>query len=340
MVLTVKSFDLQAIRKRYIESKKRKDGVTGSVKRREPGLGGVVKVKLSQGKVVEEKILLRTIEPRGIALSQDHFAFASDKEVRIFGPEGERNLSYPWLSYIHTIDFSPSSSELLVSSSGFDSIFTFNLESLELNYDWFSWEHGFAKSQLKSDEGKDIFLTRRQEVASELKESGKEVLFLSDPLTQDLPTAKRAAFINSAHYRDSKSILLSFFHLGQIYQLDLSSMEVHPLISGLKNPHGGRKYGDGVLATSTGDGRVVINDGKNLREFDFKELPGKPEALEGMEWIQNSISHGEVIISLDSNRTSFVIFDPEKKLIDIIPYNDDWAVQDVVVGKLQSKILQ
>ena len=111
MVLTVKSFDLQAIRKRYIESKKRKDGVTGSVKRREPGLGGVVKVKLAQGKVVEEKILLRTIEPRGIALSQDHFAFASDKEVRIFGPEGERNLSYPWFSYIHTIDFSPSSSE-------------------------------------------------------------------------------------------------------------------------------------------------------------------------------------------------------------------------------------
>jgi len=41
-------------------------------------------------------------------------------------------------------------------------------------------------------------------------------------------------------------------------------------------------------------------------------------------------------VTIDSNRTSFVVFHPEKQLYDIIPYNDNWAVQDMVEGKLSA----
>ena len=47
LLLTVKSFDLQAIRKRYLESKKNKR--SGSTQRRKQALGGVVSLRLNKG---------------------------------------------------------------------------------------------------------------------------------------------------------------------------------------------------------------------------------------------------------------------------------------------------
>ena len=47
LLLTVKSFDLQAIRKRYLASKK--NNRVGSVERRKVALGGIVSVSLKNG---------------------------------------------------------------------------------------------------------------------------------------------------------------------------------------------------------------------------------------------------------------------------------------------------
>jgi hypothetical protein len=40
---------------------------------------------------------------------------------------------------------------------------------------------------------------------------------------------------------------------------------------------------------------------------------------------------------LDSNRNQFVIFNPELELIDAIAYNDNWAVQDMIMGSLTAQ---
>ena len=56
-----------------------------------------------------------------------------------------------------------------------------------------------------------------------------------------------------------------------------------------------------------------------------------------MEWLQNSIIVDHLIITIDSNRTSFIIIDPQNERYDIIPYNLDWAIQDMVCGKLEQK---
>ena len=59
-----------------------------------------------------------------------------------------------------------------------------------------------------------------------------------------------------------------------------------------------------------------------------------------MEWLQNS-KINDFIVTIDSDRTSFVIFH-RKQLYDIIPYNDNWAVQDLVeeVSEKQLELLQ
>ena len=60
-----------------------------------------------------------------------------------------------------------------------------------------------------------------------------------------------------------------------------------------------------------------------------------------MEWLQNSILVDDFIITIDSNRTSFLIFSPDKGLYDLIPYNMDWAIQEMVCGTLtqEQKVL-
>ena len=64
LLLTVKSFDLQAIRKRYLETKKNKR--SGSTQRRKPALGGVVSLSLNKGKLFNDEVLSQLKEPRGI----------------------------------------------------------------------------------------------------------------------------------------------------------------------------------------------------------------------------------------------------------------------------------
>ena len=90
------------------------------------------------------------------------------------------------------------------------------------------------------------------------------------------------------------------------------------------------------MATSTASGEVRVNDDT----FLFQNLANKPSELAEMEWLQNSKRINDFIVTIDSNRTSFVVFHPEKKLYDIIPYNDNWAVQDMIEGKLSATQLE
>ncbi len=160
-------------------------------------------------------------------------------------------------------------------------------------------------------------------------------MLIDDPLTQVLPTAKRAAFINSVSYHQSKEgvLLATLFHKGSIAHINQNTGEIAVVMDGLKNPHGGWQSNKFLMATSTASGEVRLND----NVFLFQNLANKPADLAEMEWLQNSKKINDFIVTIDSNRTSFVIFHPEKKLYDIISYNDNWAVQDLVEGKVSEK---
>lgn len=335
LVLTVKSFDLQAIRTRYLASKQNKSGRSGSVERREPAKGGIVTCTLANGEFRVNDSFTGIPEPRGIAASKNYFAFSAEKEVFVIDKKGaHKKLSHPWFSYIHTVDFNRDETKVVVSSSGFDLIQEWNLEPQSLSVEWLAWENGFSEA-IDPLSKKPVLLTRDKS-----KTGVKGYHVITNPENEVLPTAMRAAFINSVTYENDEEVLATFFHEGAVFRVNLHSGESKRILSGMKNPHGGRIFANGYLATSTGTGRIhrVLPTG-NEEIYSLTSLPGKPLELGAMEWVQNSITHEGCIIAIDSNRTAFVIFHPEKRLYDIIPYDPDWAIQDGVVHELSTEVI-
>jgi len=332
LILTVKSFDLQAIRARYIASKKNKSGRSGSVERRAVSLGGLVSCTLESGAMEVTQEFRGIPEPRGIAASKDLFAFSAEKEVYVLDKSGEvTQLSDPWFSYIHTIDISDDQKRVLISSSGFDLIQEWDWANDRLTREWLAWENGFNQA-IHPETGAQIELSREPS-------ENNNTYVVSDPTKQVLPTAMRAAFINSVTYQSNDEVLATFFHEGKVYKINLNSGEAKPVIGDMKNPHGGRQFIDGYLATSTGTGVLHKVVGEEEEKYSLRELPNKPVELGEMEWVQNALVHEEYIIAIDSNRTSFVIIDPVAECYDMIPYNNDWAVQDGVVSNLTNEQL-
>ena len=76
----------------------------------------------------------------------------------------------------------------------------------------------------------------------------------------------------------------------------------------MQHPHGGKQSDTISLATSTNSGEIVlIKDSVEYRYYT-NDLEGKPSELGEMEWLQNSILVDDFIITIDSNRTSFLDF--------------------------------
>ena len=340
LLITVKSFNLQAIRKRYIESRKRaKSGNhrTGSVARRQPSEGGVARVRLQNGQI-ESEVLGKLIEPRGIAVRENRFAIAAENRILLSDLQAIR---YPWFSYLHTVAFHPTNPDrMVVSSSGFDAFFEFEWGSDQPCLEWFAWEHGFDTGS--DPDGNPIILTRSAERAAQASAEGKACMLIPDPPVEAVPTAQRAAFINSVDYNhDGSGFLATFFHEGAVFEIGANKQAVRK-IEGLKNPHGGKANSADLMATSTGTGEIVIQKIDRQIRYHFDGLEGKPPELDDLEWIQNSAlasADSSLIIAIDSNRTSFVLFDTEQECYDRIPYNPDWAVQDLAVIQEDSEEL-
>ena len=103
------------------------------------------------------------------------------------------------------------------------------------------------------------------------------------------------------------------------------------IFSNLKSPHGGRFFGGKYMVTNTAVGDLQFIENNKLIKYNFENLPGKDEQVANLEWLQNSIClKDDCWITIDSNRTAFVVFDIKKQLKQLIPYDNNWAVQDLV----------
>lgn len=342
-LVTIKSFDLKAIRARYVESKKNKSGRRGSVERRDPGVGGLAFLSIKNGQLTTSEVLHRLKEPRAIDVHGHRIALGAEDTVFVFEDEKTYRIKYPWFSYIHTVAFSPTNPHaVLIASSGLDCIFEFDYRSGKLLWEWFAWEHGFNKS-FRAD-GTEQFLCRTLDHASALRAEGKEPRWIKDPTQDFLPTAERAAFINSVAYRadEAPEILATFFHEGALYRINRETGKATIQVRDMKSPHGGKHLGGTKwLVTSTATGEVVVQSGAQEQRIDFANLPNKAPEMGNSEWLQNTVSLGREFITVDSNRNSFILFDLTAKKICTVPFDNDWAVQDLVVTSLsQDEIKQ
>jgi len=328
-LITVKSFDLQKIRERYLKSRKSKSGRIGSVERREVTKGGLVYVEIENGYIKNYEILSFLTEPRGVDIARDMIAISTENVVHIIKQSGVERIDDPWFSYIHTVQFNHchDADRLLVSSSGYDCIFEYDLTTFRKTWEWFAWEHGFNMGY-NPVTGKNIQLTRGKEEATYLRTTGKDHIYIDDPVNQVLPTAQRAAFINSVVYdcKERNKLLATFFHEGAVYRINMKDGSCERILEGMKSPHGGRNYRDMYMATSTATGELVFS---NNDKIIFNKLPGKPEVLGDLEWLQNSAPFDDCIVTIDANRNSFVLIDRENAVYDMIPFDPNWAIQDI-----------
>lgn len=331
IAVSIKSFDLSAIRKRYLAAKSNASGKGGSVERRAVSYGGVARLKITKGVLENLKVIDQLKEPRGLSSGDDRIAFSLENRVIIIDQEGVHSFSDPWFSYIHTVAFHPYEKDIvLVSSSGFDALFEYHYPSGKKVWEWFAWEHGLNKAH--GSDGEDIYLSRKAVEQLKLEREGKKVLLIEDPLKDHLPTAQRAAFINTASYDSEGNVLATLFHEGSVRKINRESGLSQVVLQGLKNPHGGFLISEGrIMATNTGKGQLWIAEEEEIQMYIGKELPGRAPEMLGADWWQNAVAWNELYLVIDSNRNALLVLDPEKKYYDLLPYDANWAVQDLII---------
>ena len=83
--------------------------------------------------------------------------------------------------------------------SGYDCVFEYDWQKNSCEWEWFAWENGMSIGK-DPETDNPLYLTRDKEQFTIWEKEGKNSLLIDDPLQQVLPTAKRAAFINSVSY--------------------------------------------------------------------------------------------------------------------------------------------
>lgn len=335
LLLSIKSFDLAAIRKRYLASRQNKSGKGGSVERRAVSLGGLAKVRLHQGQIETLNLIGDLKEPRGLSSGGDRLAISLENRVIVLDQKGLHSFSDPWFSYIHTVAFHPDYEDrVLVSSSGFDALFEYEYPSAKKTWEWFAWEHGLNKAH--GAQGQTVLLSRDAEQVKQWQSEQVEHIHIADPQKNHLPTAQRAAFINTASYHKDGNILATLFHEGSVRKINRNNGESGIEMKGLKNPHGGFQIkAEELLATNTGCGELWIKKEDQITIYSGNNLSNKAKEMGAAEWWQNAIPWGAFFIVIDSNRNCLLILDPQQKQYDQLIFDDNWAVQDLVLLKGQ-----
>ena len=132
--------------------------------RRTPDFGGVVSLSLIKGKLFNDELLSKLKEPRGIDFLNNKLAVSSEEKVFII-TDKVQVLENDYFSYIHTVSFCPfDDNRLMVSSSGFDCIFEYDLKESNLIWEWFAWENGFDRGKDPTTHS-DVLLTRHKDQA-------------------------------------------------------------------------------------------------------------------------------------------------------------------------------
>jgi hypothetical protein len=271
------------------------------------------------------------IEPYGIDASRNKMALATAESVQLINMDtGEATMCHnPWLNQGHTVEFSPDGKKLLVGSSGFDAVFEFDTKSGEVVWQWFAWDHGFDRSKLGH------YVVRSSARCKELSDMGHEVLLIRDPKEYPfgIPTRRKPAHLNSAHYASPDQILITMFHQGAGFVVDRNTGETTEVISGLTNPHKlvPRKRG-GYFISDTKGGKVIFLDEKYRPQYEvaLAGMPGIGRSPQLSEFLQNTTELREDLFAcIDIHRNSLWLIDVKHRRYRGIKFPVEWSVHDV-----------
>jgi len=281
--------------------------------------------------LAESKWAFSVVEPFGMDATGNKMALATANSVRLIDIEtGEgRFCQDPWLNQAHTVEFSADGRKLLVGSAGFDAVFEFDIESGEVVWQWFAWDHGFDRSKLGH------YVVRSAARCRALAAMGHEVLLVDDPAKYEfgVPSRQKPAHLNSACYDSDGKILVTLFHQGAGYVVDRNTGEARQVISGLSTPHklSARKRG-GYFISDTRKGKLIFLDEKYRPKYEIAlaGTPGVERAPELSEYLQNTTELREDLFAcIDIHRSSLWLIDVKRREYRGIKFPVEWSVHDV-----------
>lgn len=337
IIVTVKT-TLQRYRNlRQEEQQKRaRSDVFGRERARRYVYGVVAAFSLSHDRLdwdlTQSEWSFSALEPYAVNICGKKIALVGGSYVRLIDMETGQATTcrHPWLSQVHTVQFSSDEKKLLVASTGFDAVIEFDAESGEVSWEWFAWEHGFDRSMLGH------YVVRFPERSEALAAIGQEALLVEDPSSFEfgIPTRLIPAHLNSALYDVDGRILVSLFHQGTGNIIDRHTGKVRKVISGLVNPHklSTRRRGGGYHISDTRRGNLVFLDEnyRRVSEISLSGLPGVERSLLLSEFLQNTTElKDDLFACIDIHRNSIWLIDVERHKFRGIKFPVEWSVHDI-----------
>lgn len=330
LFFVVKSQDQLERRDKMIKSLNQ-NKIFGRIKKRETAEGFFGHLTVKNGRVnIDFQISFK--EPRHLVeFDKDNFLITEINKVHKIGKQSGKiidTFNSEWFSFLHTIELNKEKDKFLVVSSGFDSVIEMSIKTKKILYHWCGWEQGFNPDEEGIYLSKDL-----QTYKNFLNENKKTTLIKPSNFgEQGILTKMRTAHPNFAVYKSNNEFIVGIGRTGKLYSHFKNTNSTSILFDKLSQmSHGLKKYKNNWIVTDTTAGKLNIlsNDFEIIDNVYFKKLEGKPDTLEDIEWIQNTIKlNSDEFISIDSNR-GLIHYNLKEKIYAIYHLNQNWCFQDL-----------
>lgn len=279
-----------------------------------------------------------SLEPYGIDVFDNLIALCGGNYVEIVDMDSgvKRSFQHPWLRQAHSVQFSGDGSRLLVSSSGFDAIFEFEVSTAETCWEWFAWDNGFDRSRLGE------YYVRTRERGEELAAQGHDVVLVDDPSLHELgiPTRFCPVHINGAFYDRDENVLVTLFQQGAAIRVDRATGAATTIASGLVNPHKFHpRNGGGYYAADTRRGELLLFDDRFQveRRISLREAPGEVRSASLTEFLQSVTELDDGLFAcIDIHRSTLWLIDVNARRYRGVVFPREWAVHDITLNPCSS----
>ncbi len=274
-----------------------------------------------------------SLEPYCIDIFDDLIALCGGNYVEIVDMDSgvKRSFQHPWLRQAHSVQFSGDGCRLLVSSSGFDAIFEFNVATGKTCWEWFAWDNGLDQSRLGE------YYVRTRERAGQLTSQGHKVVLVDDPSQHELgiPTRFCPVHINGAFYDRDENVLVTLFQQGAAIRVDKASGEASTIASGLVNPHKFHPRSEGgYYAADTRRGELLLldDDFQVERRISLRGAPGEVRSPSLTEFLQSISELADGLFAcVDIHRSTLWLIDVNARRYRGVGFPREWSVHDIAL---------
>ncbi|WKB55928.1 hypothetical protein [Eleftheria terrae] len=275
------------------------------------------------------------LEPYCIDMADNRVALCGGNYVEVVEVDSglKRSFRHPWLRQAHSVQISGKGDRLLVSSSGFDAVFEFDISTGTTCWEWFAWDHGLNRSRLGE------YFVRSRERGEALLAQGHQVVVVDDPSQHEfgIPTRLCPVHINGAFYDRDESVLVTLFQQGGAIRVDKATCEATTIASGLINPHKLHPRSEGgyyVADTRRGE-LLLLDDGfQVVRRLSFRETPQQVRSASLTEFLQSASELDDGLFAcVDIHRSMLWLVDIHGRRYRGVSFPREWSVHEVTLNR-------